>query len=146
MSGQAPESVKIQIEKTRNKIEKNSAQNEHTKVFRIFKKKLNAADLKWNNFLRNEFLLILDSLRKFVNVSNNGANPRGKKNKTSANYNDEEAKLICEIKKLSNGKFDNIDLKAEIVEINTVFEPYASNQFDDVLIKAEDFDPISDLP
>ena len=91
-------------------------------------------------------MLILESLRKFVNVSNNGANPRGKKNKTSANYNDEEAKLICEIKKLSNGKFDNIDLKAEIVEINTVFEPYASNQFDDVLIKAEDFDPISDLP
>ena len=143
MSGQSTENVKIQFSKIRRKLEKNTAQNDYLKLMKAFKRKLNGNEVKWTNQLRNEFFLLLEALRKFVDVANNTSNSRGKKNKPCLNFLEEEAKLIVELKKTGNGKLDNVDFKAEIIELNIPVLPQMSSNFEDPIIKAEDFEPIS---
>ena len=146
MSGQAPEAIRSQFIKIKQKIEKNSAQGELNKLMRAFKRKLTVNDLKWSIQLRSELFVILESLGKLVNTINSASSIRGKKSKPGMNYIDEEAKFLSELKKASNGKLDNIDLKSEILDLPMPSFPLVSNKFEDPTIKAEDFEQISDMP
>jgi hypothetical protein len=136
MSSQNTDSVKVQFEKTKKKIEKNAVYNKYLGLMKTLKKKI-TTDVKWNNNLRGELCTVLDALEKYVNVSNNSSGPRGKKNLPLLNYSDEEKKIINELKKLSNGLV-NIDLKAELIDSDA--NPHLSDTFEKPELKLEDFE------
>ncbi|OMJ87946.1 hypothetical protein SteCoe_10278 [Stentor coeruleus] len=144
-SGQPVENVKSQFEKIRKKIGKHQAQSGYNKLMRQFKRKLANSDYKWNKDNHAEFLKILEALGRYVNVFNAALASRGgKKNKPLLSYNDEEAKVILELKKLSNTKLDNVNLKAEVVDLNIggVLNPRISERFDCPEFNEEDFERI----
>lgn len=147
-SGQPVENVKSQFEKIRKKIDKHNAQSSYNKLLRLFKRKLANLDYKWNKDTHAEFLNILEALNRYVNVFNAALASRGgKKNKPLLSYNDEENKVITELKKLSNTKLDSFNLKEEVVDLNIAggLIPIISDRFEDPEIKEEDFERIDKI-
>lgn len=141
ISKQTPESISIQFGKIRQKLEKNFLQLDYSRQVKVFKKKLQSSDLKWNLLLKTEFFQVLEALNKYVNSMNSPESQKGKKVKSLMVYAEEEGKLILELKKASNGKLENVDLKSEIFELPVI--PRISDRFEDPIMKVEDFDPIS---
>jgi hypothetical protein len=137
ISGQNIENVKNQFEKLKQKGQKSKVFNEYKKKLQVFKKKVQNVNADWNNELRTEFFEILDRLQRNVNFTNETLDAnKGKKNaKPPLVYDDEEKKLIAELKKL-NSKLENIDLKQEIIEPS---RPIKSELFAEIPYNPHDF-------
>lgn len=141
LSGQSPENVKSHLEKLRSKTEKSKTQSEYKKKVQLFKKKASNNNFQWNHEAQQEFIKILLQLNTHITLTNASLGNRSKKNsKPLLIYEDEEKKLIQEIKK-QNPRLENIDLKADF-STPELANPLYSDNFTDPAFNPLDFQKI----
>ena len=130
-SGQSPENVKVQFEKLRSKFEKSKTQSEYKKKVQLFKKKVANSSFQWNPEAQQELRRILSQLYNNVSLTNASLGSRSKKNsKPLVVFEEEEEKLIQEVKKLNVDKLGSVDLRAEFLQPEILMPTFSENFID----------------
>ncbi|CAG9315083.1 unnamed protein product [Blepharisma stoltei] len=113
------------IERAMNKISKQKEKEEGEKKYKDSYRALKEMIVKnskndtfsWNDELRNQLKQVLKLLEQFVAIYNEFVELYVKKNPAKLKFEEEEQKIITDLKNIANSKLDNVNLKDRIKRI-----------------------------